>query len=604
MTEASNPSSGPTDPQRRALVRRLVRDYLMPQRRRIVLALICMAVAGLCTAAMARLLQPLVDQVLGQEDERMLYLLSGAIMAVFILRGLGTYGQSVLMTDVGRRIIASLQTQMFGAVMRADVATVQQEGSGRLLSRFVYDVNQLYGTVTNALTGMGLQAVTVLGMIVVMFELDWRLASIVFVGFPIALVPIIILGRQMRRVSRTAQMEVGRLSAQLGQVFQGIRHVKAYTAETRETEAATVVIWRLAELQLRATRIRAAVNPVMELIGGVSIVAVMLYGGAQVIGGERTAGTFVAFVGAVLLAYQPAKKLASLNAVVQQGLAAAERVFSTIDAQPTIRDAADAGVLDTVKGHIRLEAVEFAYHEEAPALHGVTVEARAGETIALVGPSGAGKSTILNLIPRFYDVDGGRVTIDGVDVRSVTLESLRRQIALVSQEISLFDASVRDNIAYGRPDADDAAIQAAARAAAAHPFIEALPDGYDTIVGELGVKLSGGQRQRIAIARAMLKNAPILLLDEATSALDTESERLVQTALDRLRRGRTTVLIAHRLSTIANADRIYVLDLGRVVEQGSHAALLARNGLYARLWAMQTGGDPAAEPALRPVAGI
>ena len=593
----------PTRPSREEswpLVRRLLRVYLRPHWRRVALSLVGMAVAGLSTAAMARLLQPLVDQVLEQRDEAMLYLVSGAILAVFLLRGGATYIQAVLLADVGRRIIARLQSEMFANLMRADLATIQGEGSGRLSARFVYDVRQLQATVTNGLTAIGLQGVTLVAMIALMFQMDPALAAIVFIGFPTAMVPIILIGRRIRLISRQTQQQMGQMSAQLGQVFQGIRHVKAYTAEARETDAAQRLIWRLAELQWRNARLQAGMNPMMEAVAGVAIAAVMIYGGTQVMGEQRTPGTFVAFIGAVLLAYQPARRLATLNAVLQAGLAAADRVFATIDAEPSIRDAADAAPVDRVAGHVRLEAVTFAYQAGAPALSGVDLEIPAGRTVALVGPSGAGKSTILNLIPRFYDVGAGRITIDGRDVRTMTLQSLRRQIALVSQEVSLFDAPVRDNIAYGRPEASDAEIVDAARAAAAHDFITALPQGYDTVVGELGVRLSGGQRQRVAIARAILKDAPILLLDEATSALDTESERLVQEALDRLRVDRTTLVIAHRLSTISEADRIYVMDQGRVVESGAHGGLLGQDSLYRRLWALQTRGgmgDAAAPPA-------
>ncbi|HET8726882.1 MAG TPA: ATP-binding cassette domain-containing protein, partial [Alphaproteobacteria bacterium] len=319
-----------------------------------------------------------------------------------------------------------------------------------------------------------------------------------------------------------------------------------------------------------------------------AIVAVILYGGNQVIAGNSNPGEFFSFITALLLAYEPMKKLANLNSTLQKGLAAATRVFALIDSRPAIADRPDAVRLDRVRGDLTLQDVHFSYADDEPALHGVSIEAPTGRTVALVGPSGAGKSTVLNLIPRFYDVDAGAVLIDGHDVRDVTLASLREQIALVSQDITLFDDTVRANIAYSRPDASQAEVEEAARNAAAHDFIASLPDGYETVIGEHGVKLSGGQRQRLSIARAMLKDAPILLLDEATSALDTESEQAVQTALQRLMVGRTTLVIAHRLSTVRNADVIYGLADGRVVERGTHDELIARNGLYARLWNLQT----------------
>ncbi|MEI9983331.1 MAG: ABC transporter ATP-binding protein [Aliidongia sp.] len=395
----------------------------------------------------------------------------------------------------------------------------------------------------------------------------------------------------MRKVSLGFQEEMGRFHTLLSQVFQGARHVKAYGMEAHETARAVEVTERVYRLVERVSRIRSASSPLMESLGGMAIAAIILYGGYQVMNGARTAGDFFSFVAALLLAYAPFKSLAGLQVNLQEGLAAAERIFEVMDIEPAIQDRPGAKPLAVSTGTIRFDAVHFHYGEHAPALNGVDLVIPGGRKVALVGPSGAGKSTILNLIPRFYDVESGSVSIDGTDVRAATLASLRGAIGLVSQEISLFDDSVRANIAYGRPGATEAEIVAAANAAAAHDFILELPQGYDTLVGEHGVRLSGGQRQRLSIARAILKNAPILLLDEATSALDTESERLVQDALRRLAANRTSIVIAHRLSTIVDADLIYVIDQGRVAETGTHDELLARRGLYARLWDMQFSED-------------
>ncbi len=366
--------------------------------------------------------------------------------------------------------------------------------------------------------------------------------------------------------------------------------------EAYESQRVSRLIDRVNGLMQKAARIRSASHPIMETLGGVAITVVILYGGWQVIEGERTTGAFFSFVTALLLAYEPMKRLVQLNASLQEGLAAAVRVFQVLDLEPRIVDAPDAKPLAVAAGQIRFEDVRFSYIPERPALAGLNLTVPAGRTVALVGASGAGKTTILNLIPRFYDVDAGRVSIDGVDVRHATLASLRGAIALVSQEVSLFDDTVAHNIAYGRQGASPKEIEAAARHAAAHEFIEALPQGYDTLVGEHGIKLSGGQRQRLAIARAMLKNAPILLLDEATSALDTENERLVQAALRQLMAGRTTLVIAHRLATVIDAHVIHVIDAGRVVESGSHGELLARGGIYARLYHLQFAEEAAGEP--------
>jgi ATP-binding cassette, subfamily B, bacterial MsbA len=395
------------------------------------------------------------------------------------------------------------------------------------------------------------------------------------------------MSRRMRKVSLNFQDEMGHYNALLSQVFQGARHVKAYGMEAHETARAVALTERIYRLFERASRVRAAASPLMEGLGGVGIALVILYGGWQVTHGARTAGDFLSFVTALMLAYQPFKQLSGLNVTVQEGMAAAQRIFEMIDIEPAIQDRPDAKPLEVTEGAVRLEKVSFAYGTGEMVLNEIDLDIPAGRKVALVGPSGAGKSTVLNLIPRFYDVGGGRLTIDGQDVRGATLASLRGAIGLVSQEVSLFDDTVRANIAYGRPDASEAEIVAAARQAAAHDFIMDLPKGYDTVVGEMGTRLSGGQRQRLSIARAMLKNAPILLLDEATSALDTESERQIQDALKLLMAGRTSIVIAHRLSTIIDADLIYAIEGGRVVEVGRHQDLLQRRGVYARLWALQ-----------------
>jgi len=395
----------------------------------------------------------------------------------------------------------------------------------------------------------------------------------------------------MRRVSANTQAEIGQLTTLLGQTFQGARHVKAYGMETYEEARAATLFERIYKLVYRANRTRSRASPMIEAVGGAAVAVVIAYGGYQVINHARTPGSFFAFITALLIAYQPLKALATLNATLQEGLAAAQRVFEVLDIEPDIRDRPGAAPLRVAGGEIRFDDVRFSYQPHAIALDGISLTVPAGSTVALVGPSGAGKSTVLNLIPRFYDVSAGSIAIDGQDVRALTLASLRASLALVAQEASLFDDTVRGNIAYGRLTASDAEIAAAAEAAGADQFIAELPEGYDTLVGEHGTRLSGGQRQRVAIARAMLKDAPILLLDEATSALDNESERQVQAALKRLMQGRTTLVIAHRLSTIVGADLICVMDRGRIVESGKHAQLLARGGLYARLYETQFAPD-------------
>ena len=443
----------------------------------------------------------------------------------------------------------------------------------------------------HCLVGFGKDFLSLIGLVGVMFWQDWQLGIIAFVVFPVAVIPIARLGKRMRKVTVNTQEEMGQFTTLLEQTFQGARVVKSYGMEEYEKSRVRTIAERVFSLNFKADRVRAIASPIMETLGGIAITLVIAYGGFRVIHDSMDPGSFFSFITALLLAYEPMKRLANLNAALQQGLAGAQRLFELLDREPTILEKPDAQALTINGGGMKLEDVHFSYVTDQAALAAMNFEVPAGKTVALVGPSGAGKSTILNLIPRFYDVDNGRITIDGTDVREVTFESLRGSMALVSQEITLFDDTIRANIAYGRPEASEDEIIEAAKNAAAHNFIMEMPDGYDTYVGERGTKVSGGQRQRLAIARAMLKNAPILLLDEATSALDTESERHVQSALTKLMQGRTTLVIAHRLSTVMDADLIHVIDQGRLVESGSHAELIAKDGLYARLYQLQFRDD-------------
>ena len=603
LPEGTTPLTAVTPPapahlSTRYLLNRLVRDEVRPHVRLLALAVGCMVVVAAATAGYAYMMEPVLNEVFANKNRDMLMVLPLIVVAIFVVKGAANYGQSVMMNQVGQRIIADLQTRMFGHLMRADLAFYHDTATGTLISRSTNDVNLLRAAVSTALTGIVKELLTLVFLVGVMIYQDWALALIACVIFPVAILPVVKIGKRMRRVSARTQTHMGNFTALLDETFQGARHVKAYGMEAYETNRAKAVVEELYKLVLKAVRARALASPIMENLGGVAIAVVIFYGGWQVIDGATTTGAFFSFITALLLAYQPMKTLANLNAHLQEGLAAAQRVYALLDTAPAITDRADARPLAIGAGAITFDDVRFAYGATAPALNGVTLEVPAGRTAALVGPSGAGKSTILNLIPRFYDVGGGSVRVDGQDLRDVTIASLRGVIGLVSQEVSLFNDTVRANIAYGRDGASDADIHAAAEAAAAAGFIEALPDGYQTIVGEHGVKLSGGQRQRIAIARAMLKNAPILLLDEATSSLDSESERLVQAALDRLKAGRTTLVIAHRLSTVTDADVIYVIEDGRVAEQGSHGELLARGGLYARLYAIQCADADGADDGM------
>jgi subfamily B ATP-binding cassette protein MsbA len=581
------------------LLRRLALESLMPYRVALFSAVICMGIVAAMTAASAWLLDPVVNKVFVQHDRQLLWLIGGAVIAVFAIKSLASYAQDVLLAYVGQHAVSDIQNQLFKHLIHDDVAVFQAQSSGALVSHFTYDINMMRAAVSSTIVGIGRDALSVIFLVGVIFYQDWLLATISIIVGPITIIPLQRLSKHMRTVSRQAQDEMGLLNIALAQVFQGIRVIKSYRLEDFEQGRVNRVVDSLCQLAIRGARIQAAVQPLIDSFGGVAVAAIIVYGGSRVMNGDTTAGAFFSFIGAVLMVYQPMRSLSKVNVSLQAGLAAAERVFALIDRQPTLREAENAKDLPRMSGGISFRGVRFAYNEDGYALDGVDFEAPAGGITALVGPSGAGKSTVFNLIPRFYDANEGRVLVNGHDTRTVTFASLRDSLAVVSQEIVLFDDSVFNNIRCGRLDATEAEVRKAAEAAAASEFIERLPQGYDTRIGEHGLRLSGGQRQRIAIARAILKNAPILLLDEATSALDSESERAIQAALATLMKGRTSLVIAHRLSTVVHARMIHVFDHGRVIESGTHDELLAKNGLYARLYALQFAGSTASETALQ-----
>jgi len=580
------------------LIKRLARDYMRPYRITILCAIACMIVLATMTGLQARLLEPALDRVLVEGDVTLAWLLPLAYLAISAGKGFAGFGQTILMQKTGLGIIAGMQKDMFDRAIGMDLKDIHADATGMLVARFTNDVNFTRDAIVKCFTGIGRDLLSIIVLAGVMVHTNWKLALIALVVFPASLFPILYIGRRMRRISADTQHAIGLQTTFLDEAFKGFRQIKAYGMENAERARARNVFESVFRLTYKAGRTRSRTYPVMDSLGGFAVAMILGWGGAMVLRGDTTVGQFMTFLAAVLLAYQPLRSLANLNAGLQEGLAAMERVFRTIDYRPSIADAPDARDLDVRRGAVRLTGVRFAYTPDRPALRGVDIDIPAGATVALVGPSGAGKSTILNLIPRFHDVQDGQVAIDGQDVRTVTLRSLRQAIAFVGQEATLFNDTVRANILYGRPDATDEQVAAAARNAAADEFIRALPEGYDTVVGERGSRLSGGQRQRVAIARAMLRDAPILLLDEATSALDSESERQVQEALERLMKDRTTIVIAHRLSTVVNADRIYVIDDGIVAGEGTHASLLERSDVYARLCRMQfedgvTFGEPA-----------
>ena len=570
-----------------ALVKRLLKESVRPYLKWIGFALVGMVFVAGATAAMAWLMKPVINDVFVAKNKEFLLPISIAVLVTFAIKGFANYAQSVIMHYVGQRIITDTQNRLYAHLTRMDLSFFHQTPTGSLISRFTVDINMMRAAVSNALTGIGKDFLTLIFLVGVMFIQDQYLAVIAFVVFPVAILPIVKLGQRIRKVTVSTQEEIGQFTTLLEQTIQGARVVKAYRMEEYEKGRFRKIAERVFQLVFKSARIRSMASPIMETLGGVAVALVIFYGGFRVIEESMNPGAFFSFITALLLAYEPMKRLANLNASLQEGLASAQRLFGLLDTKPNIIDKPDAATLKIKGGNIVLNQVNFSYIPKHPVINGVSLSVPAGKLVALVGPSGAGKSTILNLIPRFYEVDSGIIKIDGIDVQDATLDSLRRNIALVSQEIILFDDTVRANIAYGRPDASEKEITQAAKNAAAHDFIEAMSNGYDTYVGERGTKVSGGQRQRLAIARAMLKNAPILLLDEATSSLDAESEREVQAALMELMKGRTTLVIAHRLSTVIEADLIHVIDNGKLVESGNHPELLSKNGTYARLYALQ-----------------
>ena len=571
----------------RILIKRLFIEHVRKHVSWLIIALSLMMVVAGTTAGLAFLMETILDDVFTAKSKQSLYFAASIVMSLFVAKGLATYGQTVIMSFVGQRILADLQKSMFGHLVNGDLSFFHNHSSGALIAHFINDVEKMRGTVAGVITAIGRDSLTLIFLIGVMFYQDWLLTLASFFAFPTAILPLVKIGKKIRKVSANTQNEIGQFTTLLNETFTGIRHVKAAGMEDYEKSRASTLIEKVFKLVFRAARTKAAAYPIMETLGGTAIVIVICYGGWQVIEGTRSTGTFFSFVTALLLAYDPVKKLVNLNAQLQEGLAATERVFKVLDVHPKIVDQPNALRLNEAKGNIIFENISFSYLKNVPLIDKISLIIKKGQTVALVGHSGAGKTTILNLICRFFDPASGTITLDGNDIRKITMSSLRSNLALVSQDVTLFNDTIKENIAYGTKEPALPELHKAAKHAAAHDFIMELPNGYDTMIGENGVKLSGGQRQRIAIARAMLKNAPILLLDEATSSLDTKSERAVQEALSNLMQNRTTIVVAHRLSTIQSADLIHVIDEGRIAESGNHEELLQLNGAYAKLCEIQ-----------------
>lgn len=587
--------SEPADLSTRAVIGRIARTYMAPRWRGWTVAMIAAIAVAYLSASLIQILEPAINDLLVNHKPGTLLAIPLTIAGLAIARGLAQVIQASQVNRIGNEVVGQVQVQLFGKLVRADLARLRASHTGSFVSSVLYDAGLIREAATAGVINYTQHLLTVIGAIVVMVGNDAALSLVLVVAAPLSTWVMRRFSKRTVKATKGAMAETSALSTAIMESLDGVRVVKIENREAYEEDRVAEVIKRRQKHLVKGANARARAAPATETLMTLITAGVIAYAGWRSQTGDMNVGAFVAFIGALGLASQSLRQLANLQTVMAEGLSAARRLFASLDVEPEVRERQGARPLKIGEGTIAFEDVGFAYGvEERPALQGVSFEVRRGETVALVGPSGGGKTTILNLIPRFYDASSGRVTIDGTDVRDVTIASLRDQVALVTQEPFLFDDTIRANIAYARPQASEAEIVEAAKAAAAHEFIEALPEGYSTLVGEAGARLSGGQRQRIAIARAFLKNAPILLLDEATSALDTESEAQVQAALARLMAGRATIMIAHRLSTVRGADRIYVIEKGKVVETGAHAELIGKRGLYARLARRQ---DLDAEPA-------
>ncbi|PIE56583.1 MAG: lipid A export permease/ATP-binding protein MsbA [Desulfobulbus propionicus] len=560
---------------------------LHPYKNRLFIAMVAMVVVAGFNATQAYMVKPLLDEIFYNKDTTLLHILPLLLLAVFFVKGVFYFVYSFLLEWVGQSVIRDMRVAIYNHLNGLPLSFFQKTPTGEMVSRVINDVGLLQGAVTHALIHILRDFFTVLGLLAVIFYMDWRLATVSLLFIPMAAGPIVIFGKKFRRISTTYQTRVAEATSMLHETIAGVRIVKAFCMEAYEKSRFASKMQGIMDVLMWETRFRCLSHPLVELLGGIGIALIIWFGGTQVLKGNSTPGAFMSFLTALIMLYEPIKGVSKINSTIQSGMAAATRIFSLLDVAPDIRESPDAVALPPFSQAIEFEEVSFAYEPGQDVLKRVCLRVEHGEVLALVGSSGGGKTTLTNLIPRFYDISSGRLAIDGHDVRTVNIHSLRQQIALVTQQTILFNDTVRNNIAYGREDCPMDEIIDAARAAHALEFIEELPQGFDTIIGESGTRLSGGQQQRLSIARAILKDTPILILDEATSSLDTESEREVQRALENLMANRTTIVIAHRLSTIKNADRIVVLKAGELVEEGTHERLLAADGEYATLYRIQ-----------------
>ena len=566
-------------------------SYARPHRSRLVSAFIAMVIYGAASAGLAALIKPIFDEVLPNRVNVAAVAL--VIIAVYVVKGIGAYFSSYLMADVGQCVVRDIRNALFRHILGQSAGFFGVRTTGKLMSRIVNDVGQVQHGVSQTLGDFSRESLALIGYVSLLFYYDAQLALLCLTGAPVVVYPLVRFGQRIRRTTRWSQEAIEQITHIGTEAFTGHRIVKAFSAERREAEKFERASHHLYRTNMKVTSVISVLPPLMELIGGVAFAGALWYGSQEIASGRLTTGEFTAFIAVLFLIYGPARKLSRVNANLQQAIAASERIFEIMDTHSEVVDIPNASVLGPLKEGVEFRNVAFTYSNNSKdaTLQGVSFNVPVGKTLAIVGRSGAGKTTLVNLLPRFYDVSSGAILIDEQNIQEVTLESLRSQIGIVTQETVLFDDSVAANIAFGRPDSSQKEIELAARAARAHEFISILPEGYDTLIGERGQLLSGGQRQRLAIARALLRDSPLLILDEATSSLDSESEMLVQDALSTLMLNRTCFVIAHRLSTVRRADIIIVLEDGCIVEVGTHDALLVRGGAYAKLYKLQFKDD-------------
>ena len=566
------------------LFKRLFKNYIRPLKKRLSIALLCMLVTASTTALMAWIIQPALDYIFVDKNPTMLYLIPLGIILNSIINGVASFYEYIIMKRVGQQIVSNIQMELYEHLIYADLKFLTKYPSGNLISRFTNDINILKNTTSDIFTGIIKEFFTLIGLIILMFYQSFSLTLIIVIFFPLAFYPIIRLGKRMRKISKNMQEKMGDFTVRLDETFQNIKLIKSYCREEYEISRAKTIIDKFLSIFKKAAYVESAASPIMEILGGVAVAIVIFYGGFQAIKGETTSGAFVSFIAALLLAYKPLKSLSKLNALMQEGLAASRRLFMMLDVEPEAKIEETHAETNLRAYNIKFSNVFFSYKSGQNILNGINIDIKQGQTVALVGGSGVGKTTVLNLLQRLYNTSSGDICIGNININDIRLDVLRKNIAFVSQDVNLFDDTIMENIRYGKLDATDEEILDASMIAAAHEFITELPNQYNASIGQNGVKLSGGQKQRLAIARAVLKNAPILLLDEATSSLDAISEKKVQMALDYLKKDKTTIVIAHRLSTIESADVIFVVSDGKIGESGKHNELILNSGEYAKLY--------------------